>query len=115
MASKFETVDEYIASFPEDVQVLLRQVRKAIQKVLPKAEEKIKYGMPAVMISGRHAVYFAAWKRHIGLYPVYRSDAPIEAELAPYRDAKDTLQFPLNQPIPSELIERVVVHLSKMA
>ncbi|SES98860.1 iron chaperone [Stigmatella erecta] len=115
MASKFSTVDEYIASFPEDVQTILRQVRQAIRKVLPSAEEKIKYGMPAVMLNGRHAVYFAAWKRHIGLYPIYRSKEPIEEELAPYRDAKDTLQFPLNQPIPYGLIERVVVHLLKMA
>lgn len=115
MASKFSTVDDYIASFPEDVQAILRQVRQSIRKVLPTAEEKIKYGMPAVMLNERHAVYFAAWKRHIGLYPVYRSEAPIEEELAPYRDAKDTLKFPLNQPIPYGLIERVTVHLSKSA
>ncbi|WP_225409455.1 iron chaperone [Stigmatella hybrida] len=115
MASKFSTVDEYIASFPEDVQAILRQLRQSIRKVLPTAEEKIKYGMPAVMLNERHAVYFAAWKRHIGLYPIYRSEAPIEEELAPYRDAKDTLKFPLNQPIPYGLIERVAVHLSKKA
>jgi uncharacterized protein YdhG (YjbR/CyaY superfamily) len=115
MASKFATVDEYIASFPEDVQAILQKVRKSIRKVLPTADEKIKYGMPAVMLSGPHAVYFAAWKRHIGLYPVYRSDAPIEEELEPYRDAKDTLKFPLNEPIPYGLIERVTAHLAKRA
>jgi uncharacterized protein YdhG (YjbR/CyaY superfamily) len=100
MAAKFSTVDEYIASYPEDVQVILAKVRKAIRKVLPAADEKIKYGMPALMLDSRNAVYFAAWKRHIGLYPIYRSDDPIEEELAPYRDANDTLKFPLNQPIP---------------
>lgn len=113
MAQKFSTVDDYIASFPKDVQVILAKVRKSIRKVLPKADEKIKYGMPAIMLDSRHAVYFAAWKRHIGLYPIYRSDDPIEEELAPYRDAKDTLKFPLNEPIPYELIERVVAHLVK--
>ena len=112
MAGKFTTVDDYIASFPEDVQVILQKVRKSIRKVLPAADEKMKYGMPALILDGRHAVYFAAWKRHIGLYPIYRSEDPIEEELAPYRDAKDTVKFPLNQPIPYELIERIVTHVA---
>ncbi|HYH98678.1 iron chaperone [Hyalangium sp.] len=113
MADKFSTIDDYIASFPEDVQVILKKVRQSIRKVLPAAEEKIKYGMPTLMLDSRNAVYFAAWKRHIGLYPIYRSDEPIEEELAPYREAKDTLKFPLNKPIPYELIERTVAHLVK--
>ncbi|EPX55738.1 hypothetical protein D187_008299 [Cystobacter fuscus DSM 2262] len=112
-APKSSTIDDYIASFPEDVQVILKKVRKSIRKVLPKAEEKIKYGMPALMLDERHAVYFAAWKRHIGLYPIYRSDDPIEEALEPYRDAKDTIKFPLNAPIPYALIERIVAHVAK--
>ncbi|OJT16649.1 hypothetical protein BO221_49280 [Archangium sp. Cb G35] len=106
-------MDAYIAAAPEDVQAILGKVRKTIRKVLPKAHEKISYGMPALMLDERNAVYFAAWKHHIGLYPVYRSDDPIEKELAPYRDAKDTLKFPLNAPIPYALIERVVAFLQK--
>jgi uncharacterized protein YdhG (YjbR/CyaY superfamily) len=115
MAPRFSTVDEYIAAYPKDVQIILEKVRKSIRKVLPAADEKIKYGMPALMIDGRHAVYFAAWKRHIGLYPIYRSNDPIEEELAPYRDAKDTLKFPLNEPIPYDLIERIVSHVKQRA
>ncbi|PTL82325.1 hypothetical protein DAT35_20355 [Vitiosangium sp. GDMCC 1.1324] len=112
-ADEPSTIDDYIASSPKDVQAILRKVRQSIRKVLPKAEEKIKYGMPALMLDARNAVYFAAWKHHIGLYPVYRSEDPIEEELAPYRDAKDTLKFPLNKPIPYDLIERVVAFLVK--
>ena len=115
MAPKFSTIDEYIASHPKDVQVILEKVRKSMRKVLPAAEEKIKYGMPALMLNDRHAVYFAAWKRHIGLYPLYRSEAPIEEELAPYRDAKDTIKFPLNEPIPYGLIERIAAHMKRQA
>ncbi|MDY7224888.1 iron chaperone [Hyalangium rubrum] len=113
MAEKFASIDDYIRACPKDVQVILKKVRQSIRKVLPTADEKIKYGMPALMLDDRHAVYFAAWKRHIGLYPIYRSNAPIEEELAPYRDAKDTLKFPLNKPVPYDLIERVVAHLVK--
>lgn len=115
MATRFSTIDDYIASFPEDVRLILAKVRQSIRKVLPAAEEKIKYGMPALMLDGRHAVYFAAWKRHIGLYPIYRTDDPIEEELTPYRDAKDTLKFPLNEPIPYDLIERIVAHVKQRA
>ncbi|HEX8821759.1 MAG TPA: DUF1801 domain-containing protein [Archangium sp.] len=111
--TRYATIDDYIASFPEDVQAILGKVRQSIRNVLPAADEKIKYGMPALMIDGRHAVYFAAWKRHIGLYPIYRSDDPIEEELAPYRDAKDTVKFPLDKPIPYDLIERIVAVLVK--
>jgi uncharacterized protein YdhG (YjbR/CyaY superfamily) len=115
MAARFSTIDEYIVSHPREVQVILTKVRKSIRKALPKADEKIKYGMPALMIDDRHAVYFAAWKRHIGLYPIYRSDDPIEEELAPYRDAKDTIKFPLNEPIPYDLIERIVAYMKRRA
>lgn len=114
-ASKPTTIDEYIAAAPEDVRPLLTQVRKRLRKVLPRAEEKIKYGMPALMLNARHAVYFAAWKHHLGLYPIYRADGPLEAELAPFRDAKDTVKFPLDAPIPYALIERIAAHMAKRA
>lgn len=109
------SVDEYIASFPAEVRERLARVRAAIRRVVPDTPEKISYGMPAIMLDGRHAVYFAAWKKHIGVYPVYRSDDPIEEDLAPYRDAKDTLRFPFDEPLPEELIERVVHHVNRRA
>ena len=109
-----ETVDEYIAEFPEDVRPLLDEVRAAIHRVLPDAPEEIKYGMPAVMLGGRHAIYFAGWKTHLALYPVYRSDGPLEAELAPYRSGKDSLRFPLSRPIPYDLIERTVAMMAEL-
>ena len=109
------SVDEYLAGFDGEVRERLDRVRAAIRSVLPDAEESISYGMPAVTIRGRHHVYFAAWKKHIGFYPVYRSEDPIEAEIAPYRDAKDTLRFPYAQEQPDELIARVTAHLARRA
>ncbi|MFP2904987.1 iron chaperone [Pyxidicoccus sp. 3LFB2] len=114
MAGKFETVDEYIASFPEDVQVILKKVRKAIRGNVPGGEEKIRYGMPAVMLGGRYAVHFAGWKHHVGLYPIPKADEALEQELAPYRAAKDAVNFPYSQPIPYELIARVTKFVVKL-
>ena len=88
-------------------------MRAAILAALPGAEQTIKYGMPAVTINGRHHLYFAAWKKHIGVYPIYRSDDPFEAELAPYRDAKDTLRFPYDQVQPDDLITRAAEYVAR--
>jgi len=108
-----DSVDDYLAGYDGDVRERLDRVRAAILAALPGAEQSIKYGMPAITISGRHHIYFAAWKKHIGVYPVYRSDDPIEAELAPYRDAKDTLRFPYSQDQPDELITRVTAFVAR--
>ena len=105
------SVEEYLAGFDGEVRARLDRARAAIRSVLPDAEEAIRYGMPAVTIRGRDHIYFAAWKKHLGVYPVYRSDDPIEAELAPYRDAKDTLRFPYSDEQPDELIARVTAFL----
>lgn len=107
------SIDEYLSGFDGEVRARLDRVRAAVHAVLPNAEESIRYGMPAIAIGGRQHVYFAAWKKHIGFYPVYRSDDPIEAEIAPYRDAKDTLRFPYTQEQPDELIARVTAFLAR--
>ncbi len=107
------TVDEYIAGFPAEIQTRLGEVRAAIRDALPEAPEAIRYGMPAVLLGGRGAVYFAAWKRHIGFYPVPRYDDPFEDEIAPYRAEKDTLQFPHREPIPADLIRRISGRLAE--
>jgi uncharacterized protein YdhG (YjbR/CyaY superfamily) len=105
------TVDEYIASFPEDARSMLQRVRRSIHAGLPDAQERIRYGMPAVMLDDRYAIHFAGWKQHIGLYPVRVLPDALEAEVAPYRTHKDSVRFPYAQPIPYELIERVAAEL----
>ena len=105
------TVDEYLASFPPDVQEILAKVRERILDVVPGAEEKISYGIPTVSLGGRHLVYFAGWKHHVGIYPVPRADGALEQEIAPYRAAKDSLHFPYTKPIPYDLIEKVAEFL----
>jgi len=108
MAQRFETVDDYVASLPTDVQTVVDRLRHTIREAAPGIEETISYQMPAIMLNGKYVVYFGAWRRHIGLYPVPDGDAELEAVLAPYRAAKGTLRFPLNEPIPFDLIERVM-------
>jgi uncharacterized protein YdhG (YjbR/CyaY superfamily) len=100
-------VDEYIAGFDGDVRVILEHVRAAITSQVPGGVEKIRYGMPAVMLGGRYALHFAGWKKHVGLYPVPLLSAPLESELAAYRSAKDSVNFAYAKPIPYELIQRV--------
>lgn len=100
-------IDEYIAAFPDDVRQMLREVRAVVNAAVPGGEEKIRYGMPAVMLGGRYAIHFAAWKKHLGLYPVPVLDDELEAELAPYRAAKDSVNFSYTKPIPYDLIARV--------
>jgi uncharacterized protein YdhG (YjbR/CyaY superfamily) len=107
MAAKFASVDDYIASFPDDVQVILENVRRTIRGVVPDAGEKISYQMPVVTLGGKPLVHFAAWKHHLGLYPVPQGDDALEPEIAPYRATKDTVRLPYAQPIPYALIGRI--------
>jgi len=107
----FETIDAYVASFPEDVQVTLRTVREAIRRVAQGTDETMSYGIPTFTLRGRHVVYFAGWKHHVSIYPVPRVDGELERELTRYRSGKGTLRFPLDEPVPEALIERAVVLL----
>lgn len=108
MAPTFATIDDYIRSFPEDVQLLLEELRATIRSTAPGTGEAISYQMPTVTLNGKSLVYFAAWKNHIGLYPVPTADDALELELAPYRAAKNTVRFPLREPVPYDLIRRLV-------
>jgi uncharacterized protein YdhG (YjbR/CyaY superfamily) len=101
------TIDEYIAGFPQDVQAILQKVRMTIRKAAPKAEETIKYRMPTFTLNG-NLVYFAAFQKHIGFYPVPSGIAKFEKELSVYQQGKGSVQFPLDQPIPYDLISRIV-------
>lgn len=107
MAEKFATVDEYIASFPPDVQEVLQRVREAIRSAVPDAQEKIRYDIAAVMVDPTHAIHFAGWKKHVGVYPVPQLEGELEEQIAPYRAAKDSANFLYARPIPYDLIERV--------
>ena len=108
MANDFKSVDEYIASQPATVPDVLSQVRTAIRKALPKAEEVISYGMPTYKLHGTAVLYFAGWKRHYSLYPAGpRLVAAFQDELAPYKVDKSTIRFPLSQPVPVKLIGRI--------
>ena len=107
MATTFETVDEYIASFPADRQAILQDVRGAMRRGAPGTEERISYGIPTFALDGRYLIYFAGWKQHVSVYPIPESDDALERAIAPYRAGKGTLRFPLDQPIPYDLIERL--------
>jgi uncharacterized protein YdhG (YjbR/CyaY superfamily) len=100
-------IDEYIASCPPEARAVLERIRRTIQKAAPRAEETISYNMPAFTQGGVLA-YFAAFKRHIGFYPPVRGDAKLLKALSIYIGDKGSLRFPLDQPIPYDLIERIV-------
>ena len=103
----FQNIDDYIASFPEDVQKVLKQIRAAIQKAAPQAEEAISYQMPTFKLNG-NLVHFAAWKNHIGFYPTPSGTKEFQKEISKYVFAKGSIQFPLDQPMPLALITKMV-------
>ena len=109
-----DTVDEYIAGFAPDVQEILQNVRLAIHRGVPGADEKIRYGMAAVMLGGRYAIHFAGWKKHVGIYPVPRLSEELEERLAPYRAEKDSVVLKYNQPIPYDLIQEVAAAIVEL-
>lgn len=112
----FKTVDEYIAAQPEAAQVVLRRVRSTIRKALPGAEEVISYKIPAYRLRGGIVLYFAGWKRHYSLYPAgQRLVGAFKDELAPYKVSKGTIRFPLSEPAPVKLIERIAKFRAKEA
>ncbi len=104
---KAASVDEYISGFPEDVQKYLAEMRSAIKKTVPEAEETISYSMPAYKLNGI-LIYFAAFKNHIGFYPTSSAIMEFKKELSPYKSAKGSVQFPLGKPLPLDLITKIV-------
>lgn len=107
ITSKPASVDEYIVGFPKEVQDILKQVRATIRKAAPEAQETIAYGMPAYRLNGP-LVYFAAFKSHIGFYATPTGHEAFAKELSKYKQGKGSVQFPLDQPIPFDLITRIV-------
>ena len=104
---KFKDIDDYITSFPADVQEALRSIRQAIREAAPEAEERISYHMPAFFQDGS-LVYFSAYKKHIGMYGVHGALEEYRDEVTPYLQEKGTLRFALNRPMPVDLIGKLV-------
>jgi uncharacterized protein YdhG (YjbR/CyaY superfamily) len=102
------SIDEYIAGFPPETQRRLQEVRALIASQAPEATETISYGMPTFDLNGRHLVHFAAHTRHLGFYPVPSAMVAFKDELAPYRSGKGSAQFPFDEPLPTDLIRRIV-------
>jgi uncharacterized protein YdhG (YjbR/CyaY superfamily) len=103
-----KNIDEYIAGFPSEVQKILQDIRVTIRKAAPEAEETISYQIPAFTLKGKYLIYFAAYKRHIGLYPAPRGVEKFKKELARYEGGKGTVRLPLAEKIPFGLISRIV-------
>jgi uncharacterized protein YdhG (YjbR/CyaY superfamily) len=108
---QFTTIDEYISTFPQDTQIILEKMRQGIQKAAPGAVETISYNMPAFDLKGKHLVFFAGWKHHISMYPIPAGDEAFQQEISHYKRVKSTVQFPLNEPIPYDLVEKIVTLL----
>ena len=102
------SVDAYLAGLPAAARTQVNRVRRAIRKAAPGVEERISYQVPAFKLGTQYLIYVAAFKAHIGVYPAPTGDAAFNAAVAPYRSGKATLKFPLDEPVPLELIATVV-------
>ena len=108
VTTKAKDVDEYISMFPEETQKILEQIRATIKKVAPDAGEKISYAIPAFTLNGKYLVYMAAFKNHIGFYPAPVGIEAFKNEFSHLKTGKGSVQFPLNKPMPLDLIIRIV-------
>jgi len=102
------TIDEYIAEFPPDVQAVLEELRALIHSLAPDAVETISYAIPTFDLGGKHLVHFAGYEKHVGLYPAPSGMEAFKEDLKPYKTGKGSVQFPLDQPLPTGLIRRIV-------
>lgn len=107
-------VAAYLDGFPPDVADRLRQVRSIALAAVPDAEERVRHGMPAIMLGGRYAIHYAGWKEHIGLYPVPVLDDALEAEVAPLRRGEDGVVLRHRDPLPTDLVARIVAAIVAM-
>lgn len=105
--STFQSIDEYIKIFPKEVQSILQELRKVIQEEAPEASEKISYQIPTFYLNG-NLVHFAAYKNHIGFYPGASGIAKFKKEIDKYKNAKGSVQFPIDQPLPFDLVRKIV-------
>jgi uncharacterized protein YdhG (YjbR/CyaY superfamily) len=115
MNIKYESVQQYIDTFPSETKVILEKIRKIIRNNAPEAIEIIAYNMPAYKIKGKPLVYFAGYEKHIGLYATPSGHEAFAEELSKYKQGKGSVQFPLHQEIPYELIKKIVLFRVKDA
>jgi len=106
--AQFKTIDEYIEASPKDVQSILQRLRLTIRRAAPEAVETISYQMPTFKLNGKGLVYFAAFKNHIGFYPIPSGIEAFKKELSRYKQGKGSVQFPIDKPIPYDLVRRIV-------
>jgi uncharacterized protein YdhG (YjbR/CyaY superfamily) len=106
--TQYKTIDEYIKTFPVDIQSILEKMKQTIREAAPEAIETISYQMPTFKLNG-NLVYFAAFKNHIGFYPTPSGIERFKKELSPYRGSKGAVQFPLDKPIPFALVKKIVI------
>jgi len=109
----YKTIDEYIEHAPDDVRSILEKMRQTIRKVVPDATEAMGYGIPTFDLNGKHLVHFAAFKKHIGFYPTPGAIMAFKEDLADYKTAEGTIQFPLDQPIPYALVRKITAYRVK--
>ncbi|HEX7490750.1 MAG TPA: DUF1801 domain-containing protein [Candidatus Limnocylindrales bacterium] len=108
MGKAADSIDVYIAGFPAETQKALSEMRSIISSVAPGATESISYSIPTFDLNGRHLVHFAGYAKHVGFYPIPTGIEAFKEELAPYKQGKGSVQFPLNRPLPADLIRRIV-------
>jgi uncharacterized protein YdhG (YjbR/CyaY superfamily) len=108
MRPQYESMDGYIRSFPEHIRPILEEMRRTVQAAAPDATEAISYQIPTFKLNGRNLVHFAAFSNHIGFYPTSSGIRAFEGELASYSISKGTVRFPLGEPIPHDLVRRIV-------
>ena len=110
---QLSTIDEYIETFQNDVQSILEKMRQTIKKAAPEAVEAISYQMPTFKLNGKNLVHFAAFKNHIGFYPIPSGIEAFKKELSLYKQGKGSVQFPIDKPIPYDLVEKIVKYRVK--
>jgi len=105
--TQFKSIDEYIATFPDNMQKILEELRSTIKAAAPDAGETISYNIPTFTLNGKYLIYFAGWKNHISLYPIPIGTDAFNKQVSKYVEGKGTLQFPIDKPLPMKLIARI--------
>lgn len=104
----FNSIDEYIETFPENIQKFLKELRETIKAAAPEASETISYGIPTFTLNGKYLIYFAGWKNHISIYPIPTGSEAFNKQISKYVEGKGTLKFPTDKPLPLKLITKMV-------